>query len=94
MSLITVKYRKTAEKAKFAGFTYSLVLDDIVHKELERGYLLEVGSELGTKERTRVCIGSREGIPGNKIINIRCHLDEHFPFIFLNSFTHSFITTY
>lgn len=51
MSLITDKYIKRVEKAKFAGFTYSLVLDDIVHEEMERGCLPKVGSELGTKEQ-------------------------------------------
>lgn len=94
MTLITEKYIKTVEKAKFVGFMYSLVnsLEDIMHEELERGYVAEVGSELSTKERTRVGLGSREGIPGNTKIDIRCHLYEHLLSIFLNPFTHSFIT--
>lgn len=60
MSLITDKYIKRVEKAKFAGFTYSVVLDNIVHEEMERGCLPKVGSELGTKEQTRIGMGSRE----------------------------------
>ena len=49
MSQITGKDIKTVGKARFAGFTYSLALDDTVQEELWGGHLVEVSSDLGTK---------------------------------------------
>lgn len=65
------------------------MLSGTVHGDLGKGYLAEVGNELGTKEWTRIGMGSRKGISEkNRTIDTRCHVYEYLPSVFLNPFAH------